>query len=322
VPPALWRTWGNAALKRAQLRKKKLDEREELTNEAAEKYSEALSADPSNSVTKHTYSLFMHFKASEVIAQAVREKEMSPKKKLLLQAREHLEQAFEYKFDCAPVYSLWASYLEFHAEFVALSRKLQMYREAREARKIVDWLNICNLLQQGSSDTLYFGYGTKQGGKRPNWRRRFFVLTQDKLLYYTDPGGKLKGNIPLNEAISVTVAEHVPSGALRVKSKSSSELIQPPGETEKEENGDQENEEAGGEEENGYGYHITVPGRTYNVVVDHLKQRDRWTDTLYQAISVIPSRPTSESSVVTSPRGKGRLGSIFRKRGSRKDLLD
>jgi len=56
----------------------------------------------------------------------------------------------------------------------------------------------------------------------------------------------------------------VPSGALRVKSKSSSELIQPPGETEKEENGDQEKEEARGEEENGCGYHITVPGQYAN----------------------------------------------------------
>jgi hypothetical protein len=62
------------------------------------------------------------------------------------------------------------------------------------------------------------------------------------------------------------------------------------------------------------------------VVVDYAKQRDQWTDAIYQAISVIPSRPSGsaiEGGAAGVAKGKGRLGmlSSIRKRASRgKDL--
>jgi hypothetical protein len=66
------------------------------------------------------------------------------------------------------------------------------------------------------------------------------------------------------------------------------------------------------------------------VVVDYAKQREQWTDAIYQAISVIPSRPSGsaiEGAIGSGSggKGKGRLGmlSSIRKRASRdRDLTE
>lgn len=329
TPAALWRTWGNAALKRAQLRKVKLDEREELVNEAAEKYEKALKADPEDGVTSHTYALFMHFKANDLLAQAVRQKDVEPKLQLLLKVREALLTALEYKNDCTPAIALWSSYLEVHVEYIAPERQLQMHRESRETRKIVDWLNLRHLLQQRTDNILYFGYAVKQGGNRPNWKRRFFVLTPKKLFYYTEAGGKMKGKILLNQVASVTIANAplAPRVALGLKGKGGPENErEDPAVSAETRKGEGQATDIDGWDEDGYGFHLVTPGRTFNVVVDYAKQRDQWTDAIYQAISVIPSRPSGsaiEGGAAGVAKGKGRLGmlSSIRKRASRgKDL--
>ena len=44
--------------------------------------------------------------------------------------------------------------------------------------------------------TLHEGFLHKQGHRRKNWKRRYFVLTNDALRYYTtEAGGQLKGEL-------------------------------------------------------------------------------------------------------------------------------
>ena len=47
----------------------------------------------------------------------------------------------------------------------------------------------------GKSAALFEGFLHKQGHRRKNWKRRYFVLTNDALRYYTEPGGQLKGEL-------------------------------------------------------------------------------------------------------------------------------
>jgi serine/threonine protein kinase len=50
------------------------------------------------------------------------------------------------------------------------------------------------------------GWGTKQGGRIKTWKKRYFVLRETTLLYYTKPQGVEKGRIPIQESAIVTPA--------------------------------------------------------------------------------------------------------------------
>ena len=39
---------------------------------------------------------------------------------------------------------------------------------------------------------------TKEGGFVHNWKRRWFIMSEDKIEYYTDKNGTLRGSFPLN----------------------------------------------------------------------------------------------------------------------------
>ena len=50
------------------------------------------------------------------------------------------------------------------------------------------------------------GYLTKQGGFVKSWKKRFFVLTESRMEYYTEQNGKLKGTIEFDGTTTCQLA--------------------------------------------------------------------------------------------------------------------
>lgn len=51
------------------------------------------------------------------------------------------------------------------------------------------------------------GWMTKQGGLIKTWKRRYFVLTANSLIYYSKPGSKEKGRINIQDATPETAPD-------------------------------------------------------------------------------------------------------------------
>ena len=63
------------------------------------------------------------------------------------------------------------------------------------------------------------GFLTKQGEFVKNWRRRWFVLSDDGIYYYKDENRDLKGDIPLVSIKGAFVAANSKKPALRIQTQ-------------------------------------------------------------------------------------------------------
>eukprot|EP00005_Dracoamoeba_jomungandri_P001281 CAMPEP_0174252072 /NCGR_PEP_ID=MMETSP0439-20130205/1698_1 /TAXON_ID=0 /ORGANISM="Stereomyxa ramosa, Strain Chinc5" /LENGTH=491 /DNA_ID=CAMNT_0015332559 /DNA_START=50 /DNA_END=1525 /DNA_ORIENTATION=+ len=244
---SIWRSWGNVLLKRAKLSSKP-EKKAQLTAEAGKKYENAIKIHAHDPINTHCYSLFLCFQANSIF-KAAREAALNGKTEeqlnLLKQTKKNLQESLRYKYNCLEALDLWSVFIAHYAEVVLDKQKSSKYLTwSKEARKTSVWLQgIMEYPFEEGEVLVRCGYLTKQGAKRTNWLRRFFILTNYKLTYHVSPGAKPKGVIRTKDMEGFDTATINLSGKDRR-----------------------------------FGFHVKVKKRTFQIVADSADIREQWVD--------------------------------------------